>query len=210
MYAIKRTLFMFSALFVLFVSAASAGYAQNGKPSPTPTPAPGPSDVNVVNTPSVTITNTPDVKIANAPDVKVTNTPRTLNANDLQPFQATQNAYAQGNVMRLTFTGVPQGKRLVIEYVSVLADIGLGEEAGAVISTVTLPNDTVTDHQILLSPQRTLIGERLFAGAQQIRMYHEGGSTFAIDVSRSNPTGAGPTGNMRAFATVTGYLVDVQ
>lgn len=214
---IKRTLFALGAFFVLFVSAAGASYAQNNKPTPSPTPTPSTSNVNVVNTPnvnvantpSVTVANTPSVSITNVPDVKVTNTPRTLNANDLQPYQRMERATTTGTDVFFAFY-VPKGKRLVIEYISARATTASGEEADAAITTVTAPDYLAAEHQIVLSPQRKTTNNNYFAGAQQVRIYQEGESDFGVVVTRSNSAGGSVAGEMRVVVSISGYLVDVQ
>ena len=147
------------------------------KPSPTP----GPQDVNVVNTPTVSDTDNPAK----------------------QPFQATafQNnidAFAIGNVAIVGT--VPQGKRLIIEHVSVLGTM-------ASLQELVLASIEVTNSGHLLSHLLTITAQgsagSYYVSSQEVRLYADAGTTVFGSALRG-----GPFGLWSIRFTISGYLVD--
>ena len=186
MFRRTRTLRGAAFVFAALAFAPLAGYAQQGtKPS---------SDVNVINTPAVTVANTPSV----------------LDANDLHPFQQTGSATVQqfAEAAHVDFT-VPQGKRLVIEFVSIRVIVRPGQEVSAVIAASGL-DTPVSEHQVTMNHQRStdVIGS-VFVGAQQMKMYADPGHTVSLVAARS-AGGLAVLGEMRVTAAVTGYLLDAE
>ncbi|SRR6266545_1290746 len=173
---IKNPLVAFSFFMALFMFASVASYGQNPKP---------PSDVNVVNTPSV----------------------RDVDNPAHQPVQANMACVAQ-NVLGCSETiyTVPPGKRLVIEFVSMEADLTADQVAQMTMRT-TVDGAEVTHRFPLTEPARVFQGEAVVAPiSQQVRLYADAGTNVEMKARRNNVGAA-----LNAFFrfSISGYLVDV-
>jgi hypothetical protein len=110
-------------------------------------------------------------------------------------------AYDQG----VFFKRVPAGKRLVIEHVSVRAELPPGQTARATI-VVYLDGESVS-HYLVMVDQGTVISEPtnrvVFVASQPIQLYVDPGPEPAVNVERDNATELG-----NAYASISGQLVD--
>ena len=207
---IKPALAAFGFCFALFVLAPIASYAQGNKQ---------PSDVNVVNTPNVKVVNTPTVNVGNTPSVNVVGTPTVQVGNTManplpvrdvdrparQPFR-TQTQFTMQNSEDIglpSITAVPAGKRLIIEYASVIADLPQGQR----ITGVDLLLDGGFEFALLpvhTGESPTGDGPRShFRAGQQTTLYAD--HNVQILLRRNGPTGIA---NFRV--SISGYLVDSQ
>lgn len=186
----NNALFALCALVIFFCATAGTGQAQKTQPSPTPSPTP---TVNAI--------------VINTPEVKVANTPRTLNANDLQPYQVSNALSSTGNQVFAEFS-VPEGKRLVIEYISVRLTLAPGEEADSYITLIG-PDFLGSQYQLILSPQRKSSTDVVVSAAQKVKIYQMGGTTFTVMADRYAINGGNVSGRIGMNVSVSGYLVDL-
>jgi hypothetical protein len=105
------------------------------------------------------------------------------------------------------FSDVPAGKRLVIEHVTVRAELPPGQRARASI-VVTLEASRVTHHLVMVS-QGTVIGSptnrAAFVASQPIRLYVDGGQgAWGVNVERDSSVEGGI-----AYASLSGHFVDL-
>jgi hypothetical protein len=177
-------LLMLVALFAAFALAPMATYGQSKSEDPR--------NVNVVNTPNVNIANTPKV----------------LNANDLNIFQESRvDNNFKDSLKVFTFT-VPLGKRLVIEYASVFANLGKGEKVHAFVRGGNGFQDAL--HPIVMTFQATIGGHDLFVGSQAMKLYAEPGTTVDLLISRRDAADTGAVNqDSNIEGSISGYLVDV-
>jgi hypothetical protein len=123
-------------------------------------------------------------------------------------YQETQIASFNngGFVTAIFFNEVPAGKRLVIEHVSVEAQVPIGQTARA--SFVSHLGQTSSDHSLVMNSQGVVVGSpanrESFVASQLVRFYEDGGTGPGINVSRSDSIGGG-----FAVGTISGYLVEV-
>jgi hypothetical protein len=192
---------------------------------PVPTTAQGTTNiagnVNVANTPNVNVANTPNVNLAagaqvginpSANTVRLTNTltsPLPVRDVDFgrQPFQdsASDTQQPGTNASTITIATVPAGKRLVIEFLSALAQMPAGQSlVGCQINTIAPPFGGVT-HELLINEQPAFVnGDALWRASQHLRLYADPGSSVRMLVTRDSSAG-----QALFLATVSGYLVDV-
>jgi hypothetical protein len=106
-----------------------------------------------------------------------------------------------------SFALVPAGKRLVIEQVTVEAQVAVGETARC--SIVTHLGDTAVAHRLVMHDQGVLADPaadaRSFVASQTVRLYESAGAAPAVSVFRTLASGPAPV-----VATLSGYLVDVR
>ncbi|HEX4587447.1 MAG TPA: hypothetical protein VH185_05705 [Mycobacterium sp.] len=112
-------------------------------------------------------------------------------------------AFGQG----VFFNEVPAGKRLVIEHVSVRAELPPGQKARASI-LVSLKGSRVS-HSLVMVSQGTVIGQptnrAAFFASQPMRLYTDAGQgAWGVTVERDAAVGLGV-----AYASISGYFVDV-
>ena len=174
---IKNSLIASSFFFALFIFASTATYGQNAKPA---------ADVNVVNTPSVRDADNPAH----------------------QPVQAIVACLAD-NVLgcsEIIYT-VPEGKRLVIEFVSMEAILTADQKAQLKIET-TAGGANVTHNFPLTPPAVVFQGEAVVSTlAQPVRLYADAGTSVEIKARRNN---IGPAFKAFFRVSISGYLVDSQ
>jgi hypothetical protein len=163
------------AMLLLLLAFINVGHAVGASP---------PSNVNVLNTPL------PVHEVANPAS---------------QPFQAyvsfsiASGSTSSGPIVLLGV--VPPGKRLVIEYVTMLGESGSGKMAAWISTTVA---GVSAQHYLVLTEQGPLYGVPAFAASQPMRVYADPGTEVTGFVIRSDTTGTAD-GNI----SVSGYLVDV-
>ena len=146
--------------------------------------SPTPTSVNVVNTPGVRDADNPA----------------------RQPFQAELFLTGiSGSAGFLQVGQVPAGKRLVIENISVSGVTPTGQRV--FVGLITTLGDFIARHPLLVHAQGTNeTGEAEFVISQQVRLYADPGSNLTFYVKRSSTTGQA----VFFYATISGYLVDVQ
>src|SRR5215207_4673536 len=146
--------------------------------------SPTPTSVNVVNTPAVRDADNPA----------------------RQPFQSELFLTGvPGSYGALQIAQVPAGKRLVIEHVAVSGVTPTGQRIFANLSTGL--GSFIAHHPLVVHAQGTNEnGEAEFAISQQVRLYADPGTAVTLYATRSSTSGMAVV----LYATVSGYLVDVQ
>ena len=196
MFGIKNSLAAFGVFLPVSVCASATSYAQSLKPT---------SDVNVVNTPNVNVVNIPGVSVTNTPSVRDANNPVR------QPVEAQTNCTVTNllGTCSATIYTVPEGKRLVIEFVTMDARLPTsGEVAQLIIRTTGIGPDGVY-HLPLTAPAVDFFGEQVISAplAQQVRIYADAGTSVVMK-GRHNLTAPAQSGSFTF--SLSGYLVDVQ
>lgn len=122
----------------------------------------------------------------------------------VQPFQSLLNMdFPSGtNTRTLTAFVVPDGKRLVLEYVSANASIPTGQLAQVRVST-SLGGMPVS-HKLVMFRQLVTSGNDQFSAAQSLRLYADPGTPVQAQCARNSAAGTAS-----AQFTFSGYLVDL-
>ena len=181
----------------------------NSSAQPVPTAAQGTTTI----TGAVSISNTPTVNLGPSSTVQLAYTPSNpLPVRDAdparQPFQnsasATQDEGTNGST--ITIATVPAGKRLVIEFLSAVAQMPPGQHLVVCqINTIAPPFGGLT-HELLINEQPAFVnGDALFRASQQVRLYANPGSQVRALMTRDSSAG-----QALFLATLSGYLVDAQ
>jgi len=167
-------------------------------------------NVGITGTPTVGISGTPNVAISGTPKVTVGNPPTSpaLVQDAPKTPVLTENSIglAAGTTSSSTIIAytVPVGKRLVIEFASVIATVGAGQGGG--VQLATRDSDGIAHSYFLAATP--LPGGTIVVGSQQMRLYADnsasGGEVFLF-FSRTN----GTTGFADVHISLSGYLVDV-
>ena len=196
-------------LAAAFVPAHSAAQSN-------PTGMPSALNVKVTNTPlpvqgTVSVaTNTPlpvqgEVSVAGVVSIKDVDKPT------LQPFQHSGVfGIAEGTLGANHTFEVPNGKRLVIEFVSFDVNFATGQRP--TLNFVSVENSTANaspiSFHVPLIYQATLVlaaqNSDLYIGNSMTRLYADPGSTVTLGVRKTGSTGTG-----LASVSVSGHLVDV-
>ena len=154
-----------------------------------------PSNVNVVNTPNVNVVNT-----QTAPALV-----RDVDNGARQPFTATATSFVWGNGIfdaPINITAVREGKRLVVEQVSVIAIMEPASNQKVFAWIETTNGATVSKYYF---GGNDLGGDpQQFIASSQLRSYADGGTVVRIVTHRTSAMGAG-----RVDVTLSGYLVDL-
>jgi hypothetical protein len=144
--------------------------------------------------------------------VFVTNTPddpvpvRDVDLSRRELYQATYGgALAEGEANGcLASFEVPAGKRLMVEYVTLLADARTDQAVTFSLAITNSDNTAYVHHAI--NAHRTEPGSLWYIASDPLKAYGGPGSLVCLSVSRN----ASPTdGLVNASFTVSGYLVDV-
>lgn len=175
---------------VALVPLVSRGQGNSGN-------APPPFDVNVVNTP-LPVTGT--VSVSNLGDAPLP--VQDVDSPGRQPVTA--EGSCSGSGCTATVYTVPAGKRLIVEYASLTANIPLGKVARWRLITNNAGqqgaelNFPLTQPPVIFGiiPQST--------AGQQVRLYAEAGS----EVEMNGTTSDNATPSNYIFS-ISGYLVDV-
>ena len=166
-----------------------------------------PWSVNVANTPTVSITGTPSVSVNSVPPVSlaVGTSVRDTDNPARQPFQASVILnFATTDTVATNTLEVPTGKELVIEYVSMFADLPTGNTLLELVVS-TFQGASSIEHYFSPRLQGTQGMIDIYLISQQTRLYADPGLakvSFVAIRTASNSTG-------QVGATVSGYLVGV-
>jgi hypothetical protein len=171
----------------------------NTTAEPVPTAAQGTTTIAG----SVSVTNTPNVNVGNSASAPIP----IVDMNDgRQPFQAsTFVVHPNGtNVDTMNVATIPAGKRLVIEFISVSAQVPPGQHLE--LATVqTLAGGHGAAHQLLIQAQPdAVIGDDIYRAVQELRLYADPGSTVQVLVRRNSGLGQATFG-----VTISGYFVNL-
>jgi hypothetical protein len=175
---------------------------------PVPTAAQGTTAISG----AVSISNIPTVNLGTGNTVQLAYTPNNpLPVRDAdparQPFQNwASDTQADGtNGSTITIATVPAGKRLVIEFLSAVAQMPAGQHLVVCqINTIAPPFGGLT-HELLINQQPAFVnGDALFRASQQVRLYADPGSQVRALMTRDSSQG-----QALFLATLSGYLVDV-
>ena len=168
----------------------------NTTAEPVPTAAQGTTTISG----NVAVTNTPTVNLAPGASISVSN------FNDgQQPFQAAANGTQNGtNVSTINVANVPAGKRLVIEFISVSAQVPPGQHL-ELAHVLTNHGSGGVFHDLLIHPQpNAVIGDAIFRAVHDLRLYANGGTQVQLVVRRNSSIGLATFG-----VSISGYLVDM-
>ena len=135
---------------------------------------------------------------------------KSVNVVVLEPIHA--DAYQVVNHGLETIYTVPEGKRLVIEFVS--ASVWVGESAEGTMFLRTglfdeddSPHPDIRVHYFVLTPQRTWAGDSLvLVASQPTRLYADPGTDVEVQFGCS--TGCSGT-TAESHVTISGFLMDV-
>ena len=152
-----------------------------------------------------------NVKVVNG----VTSPALVRDVNDgRQPVQVSKTMTTSSSAASAMIFAIPAGKRLVIETVTVRANLGSDEspDFSELITNTTDPNpgialDAINSvfHEILVTRQGVdLNGRGIFAGTHQVRLYSEPNTFLFFQFGRS---AIGTTASV--LVSISGYLVDV-
>ena len=176
---------------------------------------PSDKDVRVINTTAEPVPTAAQGTTTISGNVAVTNTPTVNlgggsisinNFNDgQQPFQAAANGTQNGtNVSTISVANVPAGKRLVIEFISVSAQVPPGQHL-ELAQVLTNHGSGGVFHDLLIHEQPdAVIGDALFRAVHDLRLYANGGTQIQLLVRRSSGVGLATFG-----VSISGYLVDI-
>lgn len=144
----------------------------------------------------VVVTNTADSPVPVSGTVGV--------SKEITPFQLTL-AFDDwdGQAFRTTSRGVPEGKLLVIEYVSVSAAVPPGQQVRASVSGQGVGVGLST-HKVVMLGQGRFGGNDLYVGADAVRAYAFGGSGIGLSAVRTSDSGNGG----RIEFSLSGHLID--
>ena len=161
-------------------------------------------NVNIANTPIVTLSGTPSVSLTGTPNVNVANTPIVQDRDNpaRQPFTYAPVAqFWTGNAPNISFQfTVPGGKRLVIEQVSVSANL-TASTTQKLSAEVQIFGSTLTFYRFV----GTDAGQTDFVASSQMRCYADAGTSVIILVTRSDTSVGGAN---FAGVSLSGYLID--
>ncbi|MGE0132034.1 MAG: hypothetical protein AB7U82_28465 [Blastocatellales bacterium] len=190
-------------MITLWLTSAGQAIAQSGFSLVkviNPTTEPVPSQ----------ITNQPTVKLASGTGVTVNNRESnpvlTQNVNDgVTPFhQSASGTFINGSISGSGIIVVPSGKRLVIEFASVFANVPPGQNVFQAGLSTEIKGERV-QHFLSRDVQGPHAGGAdMFTASQSLRLYADGGTAIIFSVARSSADGSG------SFAvTISGYLIDI-
>jgi hypothetical protein len=179
---------------------------------PVPVAVQGNPNVNVVNSPTVKaqqngawnvgITGTPTVSLDDSPTNPIS--VRDVDRPTAQPFQyETEVTLEEGEGGQNAAIPVPQGKLLVIEYVSVFGTAPASQRIQQFgLLTHVAPDNVMRPHYLQFTKQDTGFGSFEYTAAQQVRVYADTPGA-AARVTRTPATG---TVTFRFI--VSGYFVN--
>lgn len=207
-----KTLFPAIIGIVLFAGTIATAQQIDGKgPIVLAAPTPSTQNVKVVNTAAepvpVAVTGTPTVQVGNtnANPVPI----RNVDNPAQQPFRATLKvsfaANDPGSEPQNSLV-VPQGKRLVIKYLSVYIDIPPDQYlSGDVAEIINNGTQALPISWFVLNRQVGVAGQdSIFTAAQPVEIYLDPGTEFWAEFFRNSSAGSG-----FGRVIVSGYLVNV-
>jgi hypothetical protein len=117
-----------------------------------------------------------------------------------EPYDASQSASSLGTLLNLGLPAVPAGKRLVIEHVTVRADVPFGRQ---VVCRLFTP----VQHELEMGYQGTgfALNSDTYVGSQHLLAFASAGQTPVVRIDR---TGNEPI-TMVLYASISGYLEDL-
>jgi hypothetical protein len=130
-----------------------------------------------------------------------------VNINDAgQPFNKAAIIIQQAgtNVSQADVANVPEGKRLVIEFVSFSSELPVGQRAVFFHLSTDIGTGNVFFPLMVNAQPAAVDGDPIFRTAQSLRVYSDGGTTVKAAFGRSNSTGSA-TCNIY----ISGYLIDI-
>jgi hypothetical protein len=120
------------------------------------------------------------------------------------PFQASANIdLPDGTGGQNGFVKVPDGKRLVIEYVSGEAFLPAGQNGVFSVITLVAGQTTGTEHHLATAAVKFGASD-IFRAGQVVRLYADPGTTVTLRADRDLAKGAG-----KARMSLSGQLVAV-
>lgn len=190
--------------FVLSVTGAGRAMAQSTF-----------SLVKIINSTSepvpTTVVNSPTVKLASNAAVTVNNGEANpvlvQNVNDgVTPFhQTVTGSFPAGSFGGSGIISVPDGQRLVIEYVSAHVLLPTGQNLHQVSVSTQIKGSTVQHFLVRNQHGAHFSGtDNVFTVGQQLRLYADGGSPIIFSLARNVATG-----NPGYSLAVSGYLVNI-
>jgi len=176
--------------FVLSVPRPTLGH-DNDPVGPT-------KPVKVVNTPAEPVPVTGSVSIGNSQANPLF--VRDVEFSPRLPIQESGSCSTSSTLCETPVFGVPQGKRLVIEYASLRASVVEGVVVQMAIETMV--GTTAKRHN--LAPSSAAVSTVGVTLGQQVRLYADAGTIVTLIGFKSDPS----TGGQFNF-TFTGYLEDM-
>jgi hypothetical protein len=201
----------FSALMTVLFLTASVSFGQVSPHRATPKKTAAPASITPATSSNEHLKplapDSPAVAVASAAPAKAS-TPGAASIDTMQPFLKTINfdipaGTTQGNCP----ITIPEGKRLVIEYVSVRAQGPTGQKFIAQIQTNVAHTESLRGKiWLVFFYQGTFSGIDVFTASHQMHVYAEPSVPPALFVAtRTDISGA-------AFieATISGYIVNMR
>lgn len=151
-----------------------------------PSGPPAGLNVNVINTPNVKVTNTvPVMNVENPDELPVVR------------FDVAVTLPPGGNSTNTASVGPPEGKRWVIEQVSALASMPVGQ--WPILSVFLAETGTPTLHWMAFSPQ----GDKYYVVSQPLKLRLSAGERIQFSFQRTSTDGQG---TLHVYGT--GYEID--
>jgi hypothetical protein len=130
-----------------------------------------------------------------------------VNINDAgQPFNETSLIiHPPGtNVSQVDVATVPEGKRLVIEFISFSSEVPTGQRVVFFSLSTNIGTGNVNFTLPVNTQPAAADGDPIFRTAQSLRIYADGGTTVKASFGRS-----ASTGNAACNIYISGYLIDI-
>jgi len=155
--------------------------------------------VNVLNRPGVKVINTPRVHVVNVPDVNVINR-LAVEIEPAEPLQWVENNVQMQAAESAAAFYVPDGRRLVIEFIS--AQAGVNDASVVGFDLYTTVNETTVQHRLVpvaVGPNGEFA--QSYRVSEALRLYADAATEVRL-VALKTPGGLGSFS-----ASVSGYLV---
>lgn len=144
-----------------------------------------------------------DVNVVNSSSAPVP----VVNINDAQqPIQKWAGTVQQPNntATQLTLFTVPQGKRLVIEFVSFQGVVPQGQRISHCRLNTIVGNEIFNMFPVMTQLPDYVFGEAAFGASQTVKLYADQNTSVRVYFIRS-----GVSGTATLNASISGYLIDV-
>jgi hypothetical protein len=152
---------------------------------------------------AATVFGQTDVNVVNSSSAPVP----VVNINDAQqPIQKWLGTLQPPNttVSQLNLLTVPQGKRLVIEFVSVHGVVPQGQRISNCKLTTITGNEIFNMYPVMTQLPDFVFGDAAFGATQTVKLYADQNTVVRVSFNRSGATGTGSV-----EASISGYLVDM-